>query len=364
VAPADGETIPANAPALVYYPSHGHEQICGSAGVSTLRLLDAEGEELPFEIAKKTEDGSARLIRPEVPLVPGAEYTFEYLNCCRPYETDEETRLPVPNQTSSFTVVEPTELPDRLGRLFVEHLHTGPIRVWTGTGACTTEIRAAVATLRFELDPRAIPFLPVTRLGAVVNRSGGWTAVRFGDLRSDGRVPRSGGRTGTYLGRRLDRVFAGCGAREELVDNGVPLGKARIVADSFIAGVEQPLPDEVVEVDFRCDEPEHAGDSGAPPAAADGGSKLGPTTAEVQDTQEISEPGKTDDHLQKVVTAEGGGCSPTSPRTGPFPTTWLLLCAICLCNPLTKRRRGDPPGFVPGSCRRVPRGRGASRAGP
>ncbi len=137
--PADGATIPANAPALYWRPSSG-------ASPATIKLTVA-GTGAPVAVTEVVEGQNMVLALAE-PLVPGTQYILEETNECQ-YQS------PV---RSTFTAGPTASVPTTLGTTAREAIQHGELSIATASGSCSVEVDAAHATITLAHSADATPW--------------------------------------------------------------------------------------------------------------------------------------------------------------------------------------------------------------
>ncbi|MFB1481646.1 hypothetical protein [Corallococcus sp. RDP092CA] len=142
--PEDGGPVPANVPGLVVVPP-----LLESTDVSTLRLTQADGVEVPFTLAEGAR--KTHVVIPKSPLVPGTAYRIEAKGLCQYQETQ--------TQSATFTAGPELPLPKTLGTLSVDPPGWDTFPVF-GDSNCGSPGSGEATTLRFTPSPELVPFLP------------------------------------------------------------------------------------------------------------------------------------------------------------------------------------------------------------
>lgn len=142
--PGDGATIPANAPALAWWPPHNPGE--GPSVLERLRLLRVDAESQPVGFELEARGDGLYWIKPAQALVAGARYRLETSGEC----------ATVP---SEFDVGEERALPEQLGTARLEPERYDPgLSVATSSGSCVTPVPSAVIDARVELSADAEPW--------------------------------------------------------------------------------------------------------------------------------------------------------------------------------------------------------------
>lgn len=137
--PADGATIPANAPALYWRPS------VGQAAPTVKLTVAGTGANVPFtEVA----DGESKVLALAQPLVPGTQYVLEETNEC-------QYQQPI---RSTFTAGATAPLPTTLGTTQREASRRGNVTIATRAGSCSLDVDAAHATITLAHAADATPW--------------------------------------------------------------------------------------------------------------------------------------------------------------------------------------------------------------
>jgi MYXO-CTERM domain-containing protein len=139
--PADGATIPANAPALYWRPSSG-----GTPG--EIRLTAVGDAQIPLTSVKEA-NSDAYVLTPSTPLVAGMQYVLEDTGEC----------LYQQPLRSTFMVGPAAPLPTSLGTTQRDGAYVrGDISVATAGGSCSIELDAASATITLTHSADAEPW--------------------------------------------------------------------------------------------------------------------------------------------------------------------------------------------------------------
>jgi hypothetical protein len=137
--PADGATIPANAPALYWRPSEGQAP-------PTVKLTVAgTGANVPFT---QVADGPSMVLTLAQPLVPGTQYVLEETNEC-------QYQQPI---RSTFTAGPTAPLPTTLGTTQREASQRGNVTIATRGGSCSLDVDAAHASITLAHSADATPW--------------------------------------------------------------------------------------------------------------------------------------------------------------------------------------------------------------
>ncbi len=297
VAPAQGATIPANAPALVFSP--GSMMFGLDAGpLSPVTLKTKDGVAVPF-----TVDGS--LVKPTSTLPIGG-LVFGYDEGCNPSGSGTS----VVKKEVSFTVGPDAPLPTIAGTFGSTVYARRGVEVITSSGSCTATIDAAVAELKLVMDPKFAPFLPLASFTTTVDGKP-WATIPAGGRPTPPRFSMEWG------AHAHDIVFAACGAAvDKLADRGLLEGKHKVSVVAAIAG-GPTLPALEIEVDLTCGTV--GGDVG-PGDVGTGDADAGPTSP--------------------AADSADAGCSAAAPTHGAT-RPWSFLAASLVALALARRSRAE-----------------------
>lgn len=238
VAPAAGTQVPADIPAVVV-----------SGGLASARedrppeLLGPDDAVVPAEAVLVSGNW---VLTPDQPLTPATTYTIRHAGQCEG---------PSGNHTSSFTTLPEASLPSTLGTLVVEAQGRGPTAVPAGS-MCTTEVDAAYASVRLDVDPSVAAWTPVIRWRMVVDGDHTWATTAHGRMQKR-----------HVLEQDLLRVYALCG-QEGLpqAQPGLAPGAHTLELQGFLPGHDTPFATAQAEVSLEC-----GVDAGGCAAAGGGG---------------------------------------------------------------------------------------------
>jgi len=230
VFPKEGETVPANLPAVVVFPQQFSDSPYG------YRWIDSSGTEVDF-----TEERSLGyiLLRPAAPLAIGETYTVSFNQGCPDLLPASTTFMTGPE--ADIPAEPPTVALESVARRFVS---TADYR-----GDCTESIPASVATLAISIPGgEAHPFLATAVLRTFVDGAL-WARSKPGDA-ARGSQPWWGMPFGDWKPPKA--VFAGCSPLEHVYP-GLEQGIHQVTASLVVPGQsEDPLVSEPLEVFLSC----------------------------------------------------------------------------------------------------------------
>lgn len=243
LAPREGATIPANAPALVY-SARGWENVVGDGAPVVLRVAGA-AESVPLAVEAADATGT-HLVRLAAPLTEGATYEVGHAQptCNETLEVDKETFF----VKQTFVAGASAPLPTTAGTLSGETAATTDTtyRV-VGGSSCSQFTLARVARLSFAPSAELTPYLPVTSLEVSVDGAPVRTSTVGLDLQ--------GGDGGA---RPTLELYASCEAEDLRArggDPGLTPATHAVVVQARVAGVaeaDQPAP-LTTTIDLSCD---------------------------------------------------------------------------------------------------------------
>jgi hypothetical protein len=239
-APAQGATLPGNAPALVQGGAPWRIDT-----VTSPVLTNAAGGEVPAVV---TSISDGRLVALQSTLPPGT-YTLAAESTC------SGTASPV---FAQFQVVDPAPLPTVVGTVTVGPPTRQTIEVSNGA-SCYESVLADVVTLTIDYHAELVPFLPVARHVLSIDGEE-WLTTPYGSTAVD--IPGGVVRQITTLYRRLD-MGPPYGATWA---SGIGPGHHQAELVVSIAGMAAPLPGVPFEFDFPA-----ASTQGQPGTTAGGG---------------------------------------------------------------------------------------------
>lgn len=249
--PADGEQIPAHAPALVWRPT-GDRDVSSIAPVATLRRDDTQAEQ-PFTTETT---GRAFMLVPGPALAPGT-YTFEDPALCH-----ESGAGPF-----HFTVGPAAPLPTVLGALVAQPMARAEIRV-AEAGSCSEPVDAAKVDVAVTVSPEAQPWAALLQYTTIVD-GGVWQP-------SDS-LPRELPVGASWVGHGVDRLYTICSPDRtgQIPSGGLTEGRHVVVMQATLPGTDLELSTDPIEVELSCADGAGgcrcAGVGGAAPAALLGG---------------------------------------------------------------------------------------------
>lgn len=235
VAPADGTSIPSNAPSLIFVRPYDNAQ--GGASDGGFTLATAAGAEVAFTTT--TIDQRALLVTPSA-LEADAGYVLSYTETCMNYDTSAPQQVDV-----AFSTTPPSPFPTSAGALHVSVARDPKLFVGTASGSCVSEVDASVATLAITPSEALRPFLPITRWGVEVDGVR-WSASRWGGLTASGGLQ---GLEGASI-QGANSVHGVCSSQDQYAHQGVSIGAHQVKVIAEIAGVGT-LP--ALEADFTLD---------------------------------------------------------------------------------------------------------------
>ncbi len=154
--PAELSTVPANAPAFLFKASHNH--LSNEApDASGIKLLNAEGQVVPVDIAAVSPGSRDFLVKPQSALTPGQAYTVKFPDLCTATEK-------VLNITAGVSA----ELPTALGTATFAGHRVGTLNVPTSSGSCTANVQAAMAKISLTPTPQLRAYLALSSFRATV----------------------------------------------------------------------------------------------------------------------------------------------------------------------------------------------------
>lgn len=144
--PADGDTVPANAPALAWRVPQDFESE-ETLPVPEVHMSRIAGDKLvPIEVTLESGTSGLTWIHPASALVPRTRYRLvvEASSCATP--------------AVEFETSEQAPLPEDLGTVVVTKPRDGDIRVATNSGACDTELPAVISSVDLDFSDQAVPW--------------------------------------------------------------------------------------------------------------------------------------------------------------------------------------------------------------
>lgn len=176
--PADGATVPANLPGIVWWaPAYSQ-----SADPTLVELRDDAGN----QVALTYSDG---VFVPAAPLVADTHYTLTDANPC----------VDTP-RTSRFTTTAEAPLPTALGQLVGTNASVAVFEI-AMPASCTTDIAANEEGLKLTLDASALPWKDALLFGTQLDGS------RYTALGAYNQIVPPGS---SWIGRGIDLVYAAC----------------------------------------------------------------------------------------------------------------------------------------------------------
>lgn len=186
---------------------------------------------------------------PEVALIAGQTYTWEYSESC-PWEPEPEGNSPTGDLRISFQVSDPVPLPTRMGELtFSSQHHTWPVS--TSHGSCYDDIPAHVVTLKLAASPELTAFLALVSFSLEANNSAGESVFTEGSNQfwAGSRIGRSVGQDPAELTFYAATL---CAETEEDSD-ALPAGEYEFTLHAHVFGDDRDLRTLPLSAILRCD---------------------------------------------------------------------------------------------------------------
>jgi hypothetical protein len=227
--------VPANVPAIeLVFSSNGYEE-------NEARLVRVDGdrsEAVPITVERPGPSNSLYgLLRPDAPLVEGARYTVELVDC------DETT----PSVVAEFEVGPEAPLPTTLGAAVA----TAPAEqdftlLAGGTLSCNRAVSGWVVDAHVKLDASTIPWAGLLRYAATIDGEP-WFDESYGRL--GGSPPPGAG--GTRIYRLCDAIS---------LDHGYQFtpGSHEIALQAVLPGTDVALVTQTFDVELYCEGEEPA----------------------------------------------------------------------------------------------------------
>lgn len=311
-APAEGATVPANAPALPVLLTEARYPAVARENLDAVKVLDAHGREVPVTRALEFASSLNALINPVAPLLPGAYRLVREPVCQYNSPTSPATPTSGPVE-QKFTVAAASPFPTVAGTIRV-----GPaVRKKYNVGAdvsCSAEVPSVVVELKLEPSAELAPFLPLARWRVKANGED-WAATLPGGTLS--AIPRS-----YYQAPRVaTELFRVCETEPNVRDLGMKAEQVvgEVIVDIPGRGALPPIP---FTANLAC------ADASVPDAGTDvGGGVRDAGTASADASRPIP-----------PSNSGGGGCSvATSNAAGSRGATVLALLAGLAA--IARRRR-------------------------
>lgn len=324
VSPATGLSMPANAPAIVLFPSDA------SPSVAPLpQLFDANGDPVSIDVVTGWPE---LLVVPKAPLAAGHTYKLRFDDGCDGYKPVEAgTSIPVER---SVATTSESPLPQTTGSVKLVSYEVRPTHVYIGS-QCYTDIKAAVATLNLEPSSDLLPYMPVSMIEVSVDGVK-WNRSRYGSL---AQLPNVDGPSQDSTRVPL-QMFAACEKPPlQDTDEGVTPGKHTVSVQAHVAGASKDPAPALIEIDLQC--PPVALDGGADSALADTGNGVDsaePTSDAAPDSS--AEAGEPEASADQVANTSSGGCT-TAPggRSHPWGIAGLVALAALAARRAARARR-------------------------
>jgi MYXO-CTERM domain-containing protein len=230
--PADGTTIPANAPGLYWRPA------ASDASPANVRLTTVADPTtaLPFT-ATKLPSGDYVIV-PDAPLAAGTAYVLEDLMPC----TFIPNNPPVRN---TFTAGPSAPLPQSLGGVsLIGHGIQGDLEVGTSDGSCSKTVDAVSISVQLEPSADAQPWLSLLLFQTLVDDAV-WSAQR------QINVPIAPGES--WKGRGIDLLYRVCEEDTGNINRGLSVGGHRVQFRGALPGVATELYSSDTSVELMCD---------------------------------------------------------------------------------------------------------------
>jgi hypothetical protein len=295
--PATGSTVPANLAGIEWLGFGG-----GAAEVTAARI---DGDvETPVSA---TLEGNVIVLGE--PLVEGARYVVRAALAC-------EVGGPTGRETE-FTVAGAAAPVMDLGTLAATEIGVGPVSAITYVGSCSLEVDADRTRVELEHDSSALP----------------WRDALLYETWVDGAYWRPSGslggavgpRSGSWIGRGVDVLYAVCFETDLIESEGLAEGTHSVELRARITGQTETFVTASTDVTLDCtgyEAPDGGGVGFAGPDAGPSGPDVGPS--------EIADAG-----VDAAMTSEPTmGCSARAGARGTWTGSLLLAAAI-----LTRRRR-------------------------
>jgi hypothetical protein len=232
------QAVPARLPALPLFLGQG-------TGIQVARLVDNLGADLPTTqmidpafpgIGAPPQRGV--LLVPTQPLVPGT-YLVRYDETCMFYAPDAAAAIQMP-----ITVGAEASLPTLAGSITIAQQEVATIMVGAPI-SCVADIQAATVRVQLTPSPELAPFLPVTRLHAIVDGAD-WATSWYGETPQD--LPP------LHSFRAPLQFFAFCARPDAATsyEQGLALGPHHAEIDVHIAGAASDPPPVAVDFTLSC----------------------------------------------------------------------------------------------------------------
>ncbi|MBL8626031.1 MAG: hypothetical protein JNK64_32245 [Myxococcales bacterium] len=235
--PADGATVPANLPAVVWEPRPSP----AAPDPGVVQLVTAAAPSTAIPLAASGGGGGALELSLGGPLDPGAAYAL--------VDATTVAGTCPPPLRATFTAAAAAPLPTRLGATVLEQVTRGEVTQPTTAGSCWVTAQADRAHVRIALAPEAEPWRDVLLYETIVD--GGPWAPRA-SLRSSYPPGAS------WQGRGVDLVFHAC--PNDVGITGVSaIGLHTIEFTARIPGTATVLRSDPVQVALPCAAAEDAG---------------------------------------------------------------------------------------------------------
>lgn len=285
--PADGGTVPANLPGIVWQPRAGQTGAPDPSHVALFRV--ATSGEIAVPITEEQQNNGHVYVSPVAALAPDADYVIRGADTCKGTGMVDATAT-----QSTFHTGSTIALPATLGSLAASAPSVGPLQVWTVSGSCTASITAAQASIDLTLSPEAGPWQKALLVETLVDGQP-W---RFLDNLNS--VPALGGGLHTV-------VYAMCATADDGADKGLSVGSHSVTMRAILAGSMVSVETAPVSVTLQC-------------STAAGGNGVDGGTGEA------------------ASSVDGGGCNLPGGSAGGHGC-WLVAAGIA---GLLRRRRRQP----------------------
>lgn len=328
-APADGVTIPANAPGLVAETSWWAEpqalELDGGDAATPSATLEKETAKLGFRA------NAVLLLKLSEPLAPGTTYTLKAESRCTQFADAGNSRG---EKTVSFTAGPPSALPTTVGsaRVAYSNGHLGARYGYTAEGPVSgIDSRALTALAQITIEPSAElnAYLPLTRFSTYVD------GVPWGESQYGHGTAHYEAAADQVTFRDFTRVFTTCtrdaygGSCEP---SGVPAGVHEVEIRAHVAGAATDPTPLRFQINLSC--PDGAApdaSNGAEPDASGVGGDAGP----------CGEAGMANSSPTRLSAADDdGGCAIARPRTGDGVGTLSLAALVLAASAALRGRKG------------------------
>jgi MYXO-CTERM domain-containing protein len=316
--PEEGASVPANLPAIYWRPLGEYGETPDPALVTLTELAP----ETPIALTPTLLGNGHYLLTPARELTAGKTYRLDDTTLCR--------GLGDPAQIS-FDAAATSALPTTLGQLGSTDEGVGDLTVATGSGSCSTTIKAHRVLIALQLSSSAQPWFEALHFTTEVDGQPWSAASSIVAMRTPGT---------SWAGRGRDRLYLVCetdGYSQPA--GGLEAGSHSVVLKATLPGTDVALQTAPITVTLSCDPLADAGPGDAQPPA-DAGPALDsapPTDGTVaRDASGADDGGGTGD---------GGGPEPSSRRGCDCATTAghppaTALAGLALLFALARRRRG------------------------